>query len=334
MTEHHTPLLIVGAGMAGLMAAGALAAQGIQPLVVDKGRSVGGRMATRRVEGGLADHGAQFFTVRSPEFSAYVARWQAADVVYRWGQGFSDGSLAEGTDGHPRYAVHGGMNALTRYLAGELTDQAEIRVNTTLTSLTPDDDGWWATDSAGEVYRAKALLLTPPVPQALALVGNALTEHDRATLERITTAPCLCGMFKIEGETTLPAPGAVQRPDGEITWIADNQRKGISPAARIVTVHAGPVYSKLIYDWPEADVLDRMEEELTQWLAPAARIVYREYKRWRYALPTLLHPERTLLAAGVPPLAFAGDAFREARVEGAALSGLAAAQALLGRIGK
>jgi len=109
--------------------------------------------------------------------------------------------------------------------------------------------------------------MTPPVPQSLALVGNSLTPEDRAALERITIAPCLCGMFKIEGETTLPTPGALQHPDGEITWIADNQRKGISPNARIITVHAGPAYSQLIYDWPEADVLDRMQEELEQWLA-------------------------------------------------------------------
>jgi predicted NAD/FAD-dependent oxidoreductase len=330
MTEHHTPLLIVGAGMAGLTAAGALAERGLHPLLVDKGRSVGGRMATRRVEGGLADHGAQFFTVRSSVFAAYVARWQAAEVVYRWGQGFSDGSLAEATDGHPRYAVHGGMNALTGYLAGELAGKADIRVNVTVTSITADEDGWWATDSAGEVYRAKALLMTPPVPQSLALVGKLLHDDDRHALEHITIAPCLCGMFKVEGETTLPTPGAVQHADAEITWIADNQRKGISPGARIITVHAGPVYSQLIYDWPEADVLDRMQEELEQWLAPEARIVHREYKRWRYALPTVRHSARTLVAKGLPPLVFAGDAFLEARVEGAVLSGLAAAEALAG----
>lgn len=332
MSEHHTNVLIVGAGMAGLMAAGLLAEQGIKPLIVDKGRSVGGRMATRRVEGGLADHGAQFFTVRSSRLAAYCARWQAAELVYRWGQGFSDGSLGEATDGHPRYAVHGGMNALTRYLASEVADRADIRVNVTLTSIVADETGWWATDSSGEVYRAKALLMTPPVPQSLALVGNSLTPEDRAALERITIAPCLCGMFKIEGETTLPTPGALQHPDGEITWIADNQRKGISPNARIITVHAGPAYSQLIYDWPEADVLDRMQEELEQWLAPEARIVYREYKRWRYALPTVRHPERSLVAEAVPLLVFAGDAFMEARVEGAVLSGLTAAEDILTRL--
>ena len=55
--------IVIGAGMAGLTAATVLqnSAQW-DVLVLDKGRGVGGRMATRRLgEGGKADHGAQYF---------------------------------------------------------------------------------------------------------------------------------------------------------------------------------------------------------------------------------------------------------------------------------
>lgn len=50
---------------------------------------------------------------------------------------------------------------------------------------------------------------------------------------------------------------------------------------------------------------------------------------WRYARPTVLHDTPCLLVRAPRRLVFAGDAFVAPRVEGAALSGLAAADALL-----
>ena len=114
-----TDVIIVGAGLAGLMAGRVLTDAGKRVLLIDKGRSVGGRMATRRIDGGLADHGAQFFTVRDPEFGGFVERWMTEGWVFEWSRGWSTGSLAAAAnDGHPRYAAHGGMNALALVVAG------------------------------------------------------------------------------------------------------------------------------------------------------------------------------------------------------------------------
>jgi hypothetical protein len=65
------PIAIVGAGIA---AARELRAAGREVFLFDKGRSVGGRVATRRRERWQWDHGAQFATVRDPAFAAAVAR--------------------------------------------------------------------------------------------------------------------------------------------------------------------------------------------------------------------------------------------------------------------
>jgi len=49
---HRTAdVLVIGAGMAGLSAAAALQKAGRKTLVIDKGRRIGGRMATRSVGG-------------------------------------------------------------------------------------------------------------------------------------------------------------------------------------------------------------------------------------------------------------------------------------------
>ncbi len=333
---NQADVLIVGAGLSGLAAAQIMSQRGLKMMVIDKGRSVGGRLATRRIGQGVADHGAQFFTVRSAIFQGHVNQWQENGLVYVWSKGFSDGQRApQEYDGHARYATRGGMNMLAKHIQTELGERIDLRLNTRLTQLEAEEHGWLAQDEQGQSYTARAVLLTAPVPQSLNILGamvEQLAPDDRASLQRIAYSPCVCGLFGVEGEVMLPDPGALQRPQEAISWIADNQRKGISPNARVMTLHASPAFSQQLYDIPEHEALTTLQDALRPYLGAGARITQAELKKWRYAQPTVLHPQRYLLASQLPPLAFAGDAFGEARVEGAFLSGLEAGEALLNHV--
>ncbi|MGI9610366.1 MAG: FAD-dependent oxidoreductase, partial [Acidimicrobiia bacterium] len=177
-------VLVVGAGLAGLTAGGVLASAGIDTVIVDKGRSVGGRLATRRIGDANLDHGAQFFTVRSPAFAAAVAEAQSAAVVFEWCRGFGDEP-----DGHPRYAVRGGMNQLAKYLAKDL----RLLLNTRIDSAATNADRWVLSHADGTV-EGDALLLTAPMPQNLAILSHSevvLDEDLNRRLESFTYHPTL-----------------------------------------------------------------------------------------------------------------------------------------------
>jgi hypothetical protein len=219
------------------------------------------------------------------------------------------------------------MNSLAKHLAQGL----DIRLNIRINQVMPAENGWQAQSEDGQFYTSQALLLTPPVPQSLALLDagqTSLSSADRQALEKIAYAPCLAGLFWVDGSIQLPEPGAIQRPEAPISWIANNQQKGISPEAPIVTVHAGPAHSRQLWHQPETLARSSLQSALQPFLAPTARIIEAQLVRWRYALPTTIHPAPCLLASGLAPLVFAGDAFGEPRIEGAALSGLAAAAAI------
>jgi renalase len=326
----HADVLIVGAGIAGLMAANALASQGWRVIVVEKSSRVGGRLATETIGPGRADSGAQFFTARTDVFRETIARWMEDGLVFQWSSGWSDGSLgATPPTGQPRYAVRGGMHALGEHLARG----RDVRLDTWIVSAMPDASGWSVCAQDGIEYAADALLLTPPVPLALDLLDSGdtqLASGDRAALEQIEYAPCLAGIFWVNGTVNLPEPGAVQRPNATLTWIADNRSKGISDDATLITVHTGPGYSHQLWSLPDQDVLNALASGLNLYKEMKAEIIEGRLTRWRYAMPVTGHPARHLRADGLPPLVFAGDAFGGPRVEGAALSGLSAAVALAG----
>ncbi|MGQ9907783.1 MAG: NAD(P)/FAD-dependent oxidoreductase [Candidatus Flexifilum sp.] len=323
-------IVIVGAGLSGIMAARTLTEAGKKVVLLDKGRSPGGRMATRRLAGGRADHGAQFFTVRDARFQTLVEGWLAAGFVFEWSRGWSDGSLTSARDGHPRYAVRAGMNDLVQRLAAGLDVRTHVRVD----KVRKMPGGWQIEDESGGIIRAEQVILTPPVPQSLELLRRSdviLPDAIAAELASIDYIRCIAVMLAVEGPVALPPPGAIQRPHAPITWIADNHAKGISEST-IITMQASADYSAAMWDEPDEIIVRDFKIHLMPFISERTTITEAQVKRWRYSAPLKLYPERYVLVdLDGSILALAGDAFGAPRVEGAVLSGLAVGEALAQR---
>ena len=331
MNGEASSCIVVGAGISGLLAAGELRREGWRVTVLEKGRGVGGRMATRRVGAGTCDHGAQFFTVRGERFAGLVEGWLAERIVKEWARGFADASGERNEDGHPRYRGAEGMTSIPKHLARNLDVQTGERV----VRVEQKGGGWEIACELGLVVTGDALLLTAPVPQSLELAesgGYGLPDGVRRELATVSFDPCLALMAVLDGPSGVPEPGGMQIKGEPLDWIGDNHSKGIS-AAPAVTIHAGPRWSQTHYGDDEAEITrsllslagDRLGTDL------ASRTVATSLARWRCSWVTEPHPEPCLVASESPPLLFCGDAFGQPKVEGAALSGLAAADRLLGR---
>src|SRR5687767_6931136 len=106
---------IIGAGICGLMAARELTQNGYQVWLLDKARGVGGRMATRRVDNAVFDHGAQFFTSRSAEFSGLVDEMQQAQVARQWYRGYPSLTINK-SESYPRFCGAHGMTDVPKFL--------------------------------------------------------------------------------------------------------------------------------------------------------------------------------------------------------------------------
>jgi renalase len=308
-------IVVVGAGLSGVVAALQLQRDGHDVVVVDKGRSPGGRMATRRDGDARFDHGAQFFTARDDVFQKQVDVWIASGLVHEWCRGF------DARDGHPRYVATHGMNSLVKDLASGV----DVRCSVTASAITEDNSHWAVHTTDGEKFGAEKVLVTAPIPQT-----NTLLEKSGVQLPAVIascTYDATVALLAVVNASpnTLGEHGGLQDPDDVFSFIADNARKGVS-SIPAVTFHANAMWSSTHFEqsdeWLHAELL----KHASPWLQDVM-VVSSQVKKWRYATPRNIWPDRFWMN-DARSLCVAGDAFGGPKVEGAYLSGHFAALAL------
>jgi renalase len=318
---------IVGAGLAGLVAARALVDAGRAVTVLERDERVGGRIATDRLGEAVFDSGAQFLNPREDAFAHLMNAWRDAAVPIReWCRGFvcADSVLddpqaaARPEERYPRYMVDGGMHVLTRRLAAGI----DVRTRHHVVEVEPRSRGWRLRVADGDrqsVHHAELLMLTPPGASAQDLLG----EPSGAGCQYASTVTLLVAL---DGPSRVPAPGAVQCASGPIRWLADNAVKGISPVPAL-TAHATDEESADLIGATDTEIRDRLLPHLRTWMG-AGEPTAVGVRRWRYARPLQAHADPAVVRdVDGSPLVLAGDGYGGSRAEGAAISGLAAAAA-------
>ena len=275
-------VVIVGAGICGLVAGRRLADSDVDVVLLDKGRSVGGRLATRRIGDATVDHGAQFFTVRTPAFQRQVDDWVDRGLATVWSHGFST------SDGHPRYVATSGMNSLAKDLATGL----DVRCSSMAFGIRAGSDAiapWQVAIDDGTVHDADAVIVTTPLPRPTPCLptGDRLR---RVAVDRLRPHDRAAGHARSPGGYL--APGGVQSPTPDIGFVVDNQAKGVS-ATPAITVHASPSWSEAHWD----DDIDTLRPALIEladtWLGGAV-VIEAQVKKWRFATPRSPWPDPVL----------------------------------------
>ncbi len=327
-TIEHADVVIVGAGLAGLSAARRLADTGRRVVVLDKGRSVGGRLATRRIGDARLDHGAQFITVRSAAFGEQINTWERAGLTKVWHHGFSD-------DGHARAVATNGMNSLAKDLAAQLEplDTVEILTSQMVFSISLDTGTPTVMIDDGTRWQATAVLITAPIPQAVALLID--TEVGLPTeLARIDYQHTIALLVVLDGPSAITTPGMVD-PDtldaGMWSFVGDQHLKGVS-AVPAICAHATDEWSRTHWDIDDGALASMLIDAAQVYLGDA-EIIEAQVKRWRLAMPERLWPDAHW-ASDPAGVWLAGDAFASSTAqhptaEGAYLSGLSAAEAII-----
>ena len=252
------PVAIIGAGLAGLACAQALAQNGHSVHVFDKSRGPSGRMSTRRSSDGATDwqcdHGAQYFTARNADFRAQVAIWEQAGAAAPWdarigthdGQGFTlqDSTVQRfvGTPRMPSPAAH-----LVRSMQA-LPQPVRFQWQTTVQPLQAHTgDGWLlhSPEHGTEPQRYQTVLLAVPAPQAVPLLAGVTPQAtDLARIAHMRA--CWSVMVRCPQPVTLPVDGCFVE-HSPLRWIARDSSKPGRNGPESWMLHA-------THTWSEAHV--------------------------------------------------------------------------------
>ncbi len=313
--------------MAGLACAGALHAGGAALTVFDKGRGVGGRLATRRVDGLQFNHGAQYASAHGPAFQAVLAGMGEAGDAAPWPAACGG-----------RWAGTPGMSAMARHMAG--LGVGAVQAMRHVAHLARAPEGWMVrhldaattrpglvTQQGGEVAGPfDAVVLALPAPQAGGLL-HSLAHPFAAEADRVGMAPCWTLMLALQ-EAALEAAD-LPPPAGALAWIArDSSRPGRSRAPECWVANAGAGWSRDHLEMEAGEVSRLLVRDFATATGLHQVPAYAAVHRWRYALADAPLGRPALWDAGAG-LGVCGDWCLGRRVEDAYTSGRALADSMI-----
>jgi renalase len=314
-------IIIIGAGISGLIIGDKLSKKGFNIKILDKGNDIGGRLATKRIintdgKESVFDFGAQYFTVRDKRFAEYTSEWEQSGVIKEWFK----------TNNESKYIAAKGMRNLAKVLGKNLDIRSKTRVDRLFTS----NNLWHVVDADGNVYESDLLVITSPVQQSLdLLIGSDISIPDdvHQSLNKVSYHKCIAGLITAHSDDKVFSKG-FEKCDGDIiSWIADNYSKGISDSQHKLTVHTTPVFSEKHWN----STKDELKEILVAEMKKTFNVNVEEIHihKWKYSLVDNSYKKPFEALKNPLPLILAGDGFVGGRIEAAAISGIEAAEYII-----
>lgn len=313
--EIETEHLIVGAGVSGLALARRLSDRGRDFCVIEKSKSVGGRVATRRDQEMKFDHGAQFLKIDRQSFGL-PGFWSKLGLVKPWFE----------SSGVQHSCCPAGMNSLMKKAAEPLAQK--VLLNSRLLILRRADEGRFVAEREdGTAIRAQRVYLTCPLPQTLKILKDSSIEYP-SELNDIDYAHALVGLFVLKRENFLHADLAMieafkfqERISDSISSVASQWSKGLGHELAF-TIVMSPGWSERGFDEEDSLTMAKMTHvfydfigRLTKSEVCENQIDRSQLKRWRYSHP--LQRANSLHMNIEPGLTLLGDAFGGASINGA-----------------
>lgn len=362
MNNLVSKVAVIGSGISGAVCASSLAKNGISVTVFESARGPGGRMSQRREisEDGREiyfDHGAPFFSVSDTAALGYINEWKTKGLVAEWKENFGsfDRNLNQFTDFEKegfetKYVCLPGMNSVCRALCLEPGVESKFGVGIGRLEWLEDDKLWSLIGLDGQnLGQFEGIVASDKNivnPRVLAVTGRPppldlnLVPEFALKLQEIPVKPCFVLMLAFRQPLSLvPAKGFAFKNSKVLSWaFCDSSKPGRSATGESWVLHSTSEYAEDIIaqtglQKPSNATLTKVAEDLLQEFQSTGFNIpqpfFMKAHRWGSAFPAAsIAKEDKCLWDKNKRLAICGDFCVSPNVEGAVLSGMAAASKL------
>ena len=298
-------IAVIGAGLAGVGIARELAGRGMEVVLFEKSRGLGGRCAAKRWEGHVIDHGAQYFTIRDERFRRAVQAASGKRVTELIAPVVCAGSGEPENSSEARWFHGDGNSRLVRDLAHGLEVQFGAEIGDARPLLRANGGGF------------DHVVSTAPWPQTARLFG--LEPGASGYVPCLTVLLAYHGVWP--GRTRSVYAFRDRDPAAVLAWSACENHKPdrIAPGFTVLVAQLGEAFSREHLERPAEEYPELVRSLVEgQWEISGGALAAALGHRWRYARVTAPLPIPDLPRG----LHFVGDARRASRVEDAWLAGV------------
>ena len=309
-------IAIIGTGLSAIFSAIHLRKNtDLEINLFDKARGLGGRLATRRAEGGKFDHGAQYFSIERinnlPEIQMLI----------------NEGVINNIEDKDIYFSPDGMTN-----IAKKLLIDFNIFKEHKLVSIDKENENYKLFFENGSTFNSDYIIMSCPMPQSLEILNKSKIDYDNnltKDLEDLSYFPCIVVMIKSEIKlSNLEKHIGTDVDSKDISWIGDNYGKKVSSIENYYTIQCSPEFSYENFENEYDETNKKLKHEMEKIFGSNYQILSNH--KWRYSIPKNFYQgDNSLVINQKNFLGLCGDIFTNGRFDGAITSGLSIADKFL-----
>lgn len=310
-----------------------MAKAGHDVTIIERNQSLGGRLASIKLDDMTLDYGISHFSAETSTFREFVDELSKKEEIREWTEEFSiyDGDQLHREDPNAspltQYALTNGIHSIVKYLSRWVDIKSQEKAGG-LTYIGPDREkkrSWMINLTDINVFECDAVIIATPAPEAYGVLQTAQDETAARKIIRVIDEVFYDDSISLAATYNRKAPEwkGIECEDSSIRWIGnESSKRGVEDRTGLV-IHSSHKFSRKNEKVHDDEVKKQLLEEASSILDPWVLQPESTYlHRWRFfnARNTIdeYFIELEMIDA---PLALIGNYFGGKSLENAYLSG-------------